>query len=213
MALYLGSVAPNFDAETSQGKINFHEWIGDSWAIFFSHPADFTPVCTTELGEVALKAEEWLKRGVKPIAISVDSSESHVKWIPDIEEVMQTKVDYPIIADPDRSIATLYNMIAPGAGEGLAGQLTARSVFIIDKNKKIRLFLTYPASTGRNFHELLRVIDSLQLTDAKKAATPVNWNVGDKVVVPKSVNDEELAANFTDVEVKTPYLRFAALKQ
>ncbi len=200
----LGDEAPNFTAQTSKGEINFHDWIGDHWAILFSHPADYTPVCTTELGTVANYSAEFAKRKVKPIALSVDGLESHKGWINDINETQDTEVDFPIIADEDRKVAELYDMIHPNADN----KLTVRSVFIIDPSKKVKLTLTYPASTGRNFDELLRVIDSLQLTAYHKVATPANWNHGDDCVIVPAVKNEEIADLFPKghKEVK-PYLR------
>ncbi|MEM8779155.1 MAG: peroxiredoxin, partial [Cyanobacteria bacterium P01_G01_bin.49] len=190
--------------ETSQGTISFHEWAGDSWVVLFSHPADYTPVCTTELGTVASLKSEFDKRNVKVLALSVDSAESHKGWINDINETQNTTVNYPIIADPDRKVADLYGMIHPNS----LNNLTVRSVFIIDPNKKLRLTLTYPASTGRNFDEILRVIDSLQLTDYHQVATPANWKDGDDCVVVPSIPTEEAKQKFPKgvTEVK-PYLR------
>jgi alkyl hydroperoxide reductase subunit AhpC len=190
--LRLGDLAPDFEAETSQGKIKFHEWLGDSWGVLFSHPADFTPVCTTELGTVANYYPEFKKRNVKVIALSVDGVASHMEWIKDINETQNTTVNFPIIADEDKRIAELYDMIHPNASESF----TVRSVFIIGPDKKIKLTLTYPASTGRNFDELLRVIDSLQLTAKYSVATPANWKDGDKVVISTSIKDEDIAAKF-----------------
>ena len=206
MALKLGEVAPNFKAVTTKGEIDFHEWAGDSWVILFSHPADFTPVCTTELGTVAQLKEEWEKRNVKPIAVSIDSVEDHNAWIKDIEEVKETSVFYPIIAGTDRNVAQLYEMIHPEA----SATSTVRSVFIIDPAKKIRMTLTYPAATGRNFPEFLRVIDSLQLTDNHKVATPSDWKFGDRVIISPAIKDKaELDERFPQGydEVK-PYLRY-----
>ncbi len=200
----LGDIAPDFEAETSQGNIKFHEWIGDSWCILFSHPADFTPVCTTELGTVANYYPEFQKRNVKVIALSVDGIESHMEWIKDINETQNTTVNFPIIADEDKRVAELYDMIHPNASESF----TVRSVFIIGPDKKIKLTLTYPASTGRNFDELLRVIDSLQLTANYSVATPANWKDGDKVVISTSVKDEDIATKFPKgYERVKPYLR------
>ncbi|RBN51952.1 peroxiredoxin [Flavobacterium psychrolimnae] len=202
--LRLGDIAPDFEAETSQGKIKFHEWLGDSWGVLFSHPADFTPVCTTELGTVANYYPEFEKRNVKVIALSVDGVDSHMEWIKDINETQNTTVNFPIIADEDKHIAELYDMIHPNASESF----TVRSVFIIAPDKKIKLTLTYPASTGRNFDELLRVIDSLQLTAKYSVATPANWKDGDKVVISTSVKDEDIAAKFPKgYERVKPYLR------
>ncbi|TDE02292.1 peroxiredoxin [Flavobacterium sandaracinum] len=200
----LGDIAPDFEAETSQGKIKFHEWLGDSWGILFSHPADFTPVCTTELGTVANYYPEFEKRNVKVIALSVDGVESHMEWIKDINETQNTTVNFPIIADEDKHIAELYDMIHPNASESF----TVRSVFIIGPDKKVKLTLTYPASTGRNFDELLRVIDSLQLTAKYSVATPANWKDGDNVVISTAIKDEEIAAKFPKgYERVKPYLR------
>jgi alkyl hydroperoxide reductase subunit AhpC len=203
-SLRLGDIAPDFEAETTQGKIKFHEWLGDSWAILFSHPADFTPVCTTELGTVANYYPEFEKRGVKVIALSVDGLDSHMEWIKDINETQNTTVNFPIIADEDKHIAELYDMIHPNANESF----TVRSVFIIGPDKKIKLMLTYPASTGRNFDELLRVIDSLQLTANYSVATPANWKDGERVVISTAVKDEDIAAKFPKgYERVKPYLR------
>ena len=200
----LGDIAPDFEAETSQGKIKFHEWLGDSWGILFSHPADFTPVCTTELGTVANYYPEFEKRNVKVIALSVDGVDSHMEWIKDINETQNTTVNFPIIADEDKHIAELYDMIHPNASESF----TVRSVFIIGPDKKIKLTLTYPASTGRNFDELLRVIDSLQLTEKYSVATPANWKDGDRVVISPAVKDEDIAAKFPKgYDRIKPYLR------
>ena len=205
MTLLLGDTAPDFEAETTEGRIRFHDWIGDSWCVLFSHPKDYTPVCTTELGMVSKLRKEFEKRNVKTIALSVDPVDSHKGWINDINETQACSVDYPIIADPDRKVADLYDMIHPNADN----TLTVRSVFIIDPNKKVRLTLTYPASTGRNFAEIMRAIDSLQLTDSHAVATPVNWEDGDDCVVPPSITDpDELAAKYPKgvTELK-PYLR------
>jgi thioredoxin-dependent peroxiredoxin len=206
MSLQLGDVAPNFTQDSSEGTINFHEWAGDSWVILFSHPADYTPVCTTELGLVAKLKSEFDKRNVKPIALSVDSAESHKGWIGDINETQGAAVNYPILADADKKVSELYGMIHPNSSTG--NTLTVRSVFIIDPNKKLRLTLTYPASTGRNFDELLRVIDSLQLTDHYSVATPGNWSDGGDCVVVPSIPTEEARQKFPKgiTEVK-PYLR------
>ena len=204
MSLRLGDIAPDFQAESTLGHISFHEWIGDSWALFFSHPADFTPVCTTELGKTALLNGEFTKRGVKAIAISVDSLESHNKWVPDIEEVNSVHMNFPIIADPEKTVALLYDMIHPNASE----KATVRSVFIIGPDKKIKLTLTYPASTGRNFKEILRVIDSLQLTANFQVATPADWVHGEDVIIIPAVSDADAVAKFPKgfTSVK-PYLR------
>ncbi|HAC62652.1 MAG TPA: peroxiredoxin [Cyanothece sp. UBA12306] len=204
MALQLGDIVPDFTQESSAGSISFHEWAGDSWVVLFSHPADYTPVCTTELGAVASLKSEFDKRNVKVIALSVDSVESHQGWIKDINETQNTNVNYPILADPDQKVADLYGMIHPNS----LNNLTVRSVFIIDPHKKLRLTITYPASTGRNFDEILRVIDSLQLTDYHQVATPVNWKDGDDCVVVPSISTEEAKQKFPKgvTEVK-PYLR------
>jgi alkyl hydroperoxide reductase subunit AhpC len=205
MSLRLGDIAPDFTAETTQGTINFHEWLGDSWGMLFSHPADFTPVCTTELGKTALLKDDFAKRGVKVIAVSVDDLASHSKWVPDIEEVNGVKVNFPIIADADRNVATLYDMIHPNASE----KSTVRSVFIIGPDKKVKLTLTYPASTGRNFTELLRVIDSLQLTSNYQVATPADWIEGEDTIVIPSVSTEDAIKKFPKgVRVVKPYLRY-----
>ena len=204
MSLRLGDIAPNFTADTTAGPIDFHQWIGDSWALLFSHPADFTPVCTTELGKTALLNGEFTKRNVKTIAVSVDDLESHNKWIPDIEEVNNVKMNFPIIADPEKKVATLYDMIHPNASE----KATVRSVFIIGPDKKIKLTLTYPASTGRNFTELLRVIDSLQLTANYQVATPADWTYGQDVIITPAVSNEDAVAKFPKgFQAIKPYLR------
>lgn len=186
--LRLGDVAPDFEQDTTEGRIKFHEWLGDSWGVLYSHPADFTPVCTTELGMTAKLKEQFAKRNVKVLALSIDPVESHHKWIADINDTQKTTVNFPIIADPDRKVAELYDMIHPNA----SATATVRSVFVIDPSKKVRLTLTYPASTGRNFDEILRVIDSMQLTDSHSVATPVNWKDGDPVVIVPSLQDPEL---------------------
>jgi alkyl hydroperoxide reductase subunit AhpC len=205
MSLRLGDIAPDFTAETTHGTINFHEWLGDSWGMLFSHPADFTPVCTTELGKTALLKDDFDKRGVKVIAVSVDDLASHRKWVPDIEEVNGVKVNFPIIADADCNVATLYDMIHPNASE----KATVRSVFIIGPDKKVKLTLTYPASTGRNFTELLRVIDSLQLTSNYQVATPADWIEGEDTIVIPSVTTEDAIKKFPKgVRVVKPYLRY-----
>ena len=204
MSLRLGDVAPDFEADTTQGHIHFHEWLGNSWGLLFSHPADFTPVCTTELGRTALLKGEFEKRKVKVIAVSVDDLESHNRWVPDINEVNNTEVNFPIIADGDRTVATLYDMIHPNASE----KATVRSVFIIGPDKKIKLTLTYPASTGRNFNEILRVIDSLQLTANYQVATPADWKEGEDVIVTPAVPNDQLEAKFPKgVTFVKPYLR------
>lgn len=203
-SLRLGDVAPNFTAQSTEGEIDFHNWLGDGWGILFSHPADYTPVCTTELGTVARYKPEFDKRNVKVVALSVDGVESHHGWVKDINETQNTTVNFPIIADEDRNVATLYDMIHPNADS----KLTVRSVFIIGPDKKIKLTITYPASTGRNFDELLRVIDSLQLTAYHKVATPANWNNGDDCVISPAVSNEQIPEMFPkgSTEIK-PYLR------
>lgn len=205
MALRLGDVAPDFTAETTQGTINFHEWLGDSWGVLFSHPKDYTPVCTTELGMAAKLKPEFDKRGVKVMGLSVDPVDSHLAWERDIEETQGTAVNFPMIADPDRKVSDLYDMIHPNAND----TLTVRSVYVIGPDKKIKLMITYPASTGRNFDEILRVIDSLQLTSEYSLATPVNWKDGDDCIVALSLSDEEAKAKFpAGVEIVKPYLRY-----
>jgi thioredoxin-dependent peroxiredoxin len=205
MSLRLGDIAPDFTAETTQGTINFHEWLGTSWGMLFSHPADFTPVCTTELGKTALLKDDFAKRGVKVIAVSVDDLDSHGRWVPDIEEVNGVTVNFPIIADADKNVANLYDMIHPNASE----KATVRSVFIIGPDKKIKLTLTYPASTGRNFTELLRVIDSLQLTANYQVATPADWKDGEDTIIVPAVSTEDAITKFPKgVRVVKPYLRY-----
>ncbi|KAB0625300.1 peroxiredoxin [Acinetobacter gandensis] len=205
MTIRLGDIAPDFTQDSSEGIINFYDFLGDSWGILFSHPADYTPVCTTELGFTAKLKDEFSKRGVKAIALSVDDVESHKGWIQDINTTQNTTVNFPIIADQDRKVSTLYDFIHPNASE----TLTVRSLVIIDPNKKVRLIITYPASTGRNFHEILRVVDSLQLTDNHKVATPANWQHGDEVVIVPSLKDEEeIKQRFPKgYKTVTPYLR------
>ena len=206
MTIRLGDIAPDFQQQSREGPIQFYDYLGDSWGILFSHPADYTPVCTTELGYTAKLKDEFSKRGVKAIALSVDEVESHQGWINDINETQNTTVNFPILADKDRKVSTLYDFIHPNASE----TSTVRSLVIIDPNKKVRLIITYPASTGRNFNEILRVIDSLQLTDNYKVATPANWQDGEDVVIVPSIKDEtELKERFPKgyTAVK-PYLRF-----
>ncbi len=204
MAIRLGDDAPDFKADTTQGALSFHEWKGDSWAVLFSHPKDFTPVCTTELGAVAALKPEFDKRDVKVIGLSVDPVDSHERWESDIADVTGNTVNFPMIADPDRTIADLYDMIHPNASD----TTTVRSVFVIGPDNKIKLTLTYPASTGRNFDEILRVIDSLQLTAGYKVATPANWKDGEDVIIVPAVSDEEAAERFPKgFEAKKPYLR------
>jgi len=205
MALRLGDEAPNFSAETTEGTVNFHEWLGDGWGILFSHPKDFTPVCTTELGTVAKITGDFKKRNVKVLAVSVDPIDSHKGWINDINETQSCTVSYPIIADPDRVVANLYDMIHPNALDNM----TVRSVFVIGPDKKIKLTLTYPASTGRNFDEILRVVDSLQLTAKHQVATPANWKDGEDCIIVPAVKDEEIASKFPKGHrAVKPYLRY-----
>ena len=205
MTIRLGDIAPDFEQESSAGRIRFHDWLGDSWGVLFSHPADFTPVCTTELGFTAKLKSQFEQRGVRVIALSVDPVDSHTRWIDDINETQSTRVEFPIIADADRKVSALYDLIHPNAND----TLTVRSLFVIDPHKKVRLVITYPASTGRNFDEILRVIDSLQLTDNHKVATPANWRDGDEVViVPSLKDDEEIRQRFPrGYRTVKPYLR------
>jgi thioredoxin-dependent peroxiredoxin len=206
MAIRLGDEAPDFHADTTEGTIDFLDWKNGSWAVLFSHPADFTPVCTTELGRTASLKGEFDKRNVKAIAVSVDPLESHQGWAPDIAEVGGVDLNFPIIADPDRKVSEAYDMIHPGEGD----TSTVRSVFIIDPKNKVRLTLTYPKSVGRNFDEIVRVIDALQVTDANPVSTPVDWKPGDRVIVAPTVSTEDAKARFDDVEEVKPYLRYAA---
>tara|TARA_B100000949_G_C14197939_1_gene414701 strand:- start:21 stop:656 length:636 start_codon:yes stop_codon:yes gene_type:complete len=204
MSLLLGDTAPDFEAETTEGKISFHDWIGDDWVVLLSHPADFTPVCTTEIGYTAKLKDKLAERGAKAIVISADSLEDHKNWIKDVEETQGAKVEFPLIADPDRKVATLYNMIHPNAD----AKVTVRAVYVIDPNKKIRASIIYPPSAGRNFDEILRLIDSLQLTDGYKVATPVNWQVGEDVIIVPSVSDEDADKMFPKgYKTIKPYLR------
>ena len=204
MALRLGDEAPNFTAETTEGTINFHEWLGNGWGILFSHPKDYTPVCTTELGTVAKITNDFKKRGVKVIAISVDPLESHLTWAEDIKETQGHALNFPLIADPDRRVADLYGMIHPNASD----TVTVRSVFVVGPDKKVKLMITYPQSTGRNFDEILRVIDSLQLTAGHKVSTPVNWKQGDDVIIIPAVSDDEARERFPEGwKAVKPYLR------
>lgn len=205
MTLRLGDTAPDFTAETTEGRISFHDWKGSGWAVLFSHPADFTPVCTTELGRVAALKDEWAKRGAKVIAVSVDPVEQHHAWTPDIAEVAGAPVDYPIIADEDRTVSELYDMIHPGEGDTSA----VRSVFLIDGANKVRLTLTYPKSVGRNFDEILRALDGLQVTDSGPFSTPADWQIGNRVIVAPTLSTDEARERFDDVEEIRPYLRFA----
>ena len=205
MGLHLGEVAPNFTAQTTAGEINFHEYLGNNWGILFSHPADFTPVCTTELGKTALLMDEFAKRNVKVMAISVDPLERHMGWIKDINETQNCKVNFPVIADPERKIAVLYDMIHPEASENF----TVRSLFVIGPDKKIKLMITYPQSTGRNFAEILRVVESLQLTANYSVSTPADWKHGEDVIVVPAISTEDAFKKFSKgVKVVKPYLRY-----
>lgn len=204
MAIRLGDIAPNFTATTTQGELNFHEWLGDSWGILFSHPKDYTPVCTTELGEVARLKPEFDRRNVKVAGLSVDPIEDHHGWAGDIEETQGTALNFPLIADPKREVADLYDMIH----ESASNTLTVRSVFVVGPDKKVKLTLTYPASTGRNFDEILRVIDSLQLTANHLVATPVNWKHGERVIIVPSLSDADAKQKFGEFETVKPYLRY-----
>lgn len=205
MSIKLGDTAPDFEAESSLGTLNFYEFLGDSWGILFSHPADYTPVCTTELGKTSQLKPEFDKRNTKVIALSVDGIENHKGWISDINETQNTEVEFPIIADQDKKVSELYDFIHPNA----SGTLTVRSLLIIDPNKKVRLIITYPASTGRNFTEILRVLDSLQLVDNYGIATPVDWKDGEDVIIPPAVSQEDAEKKFTKgVKVVKPYLRY-----
>ena len=204
MSIRIGDIAPDFTAQTTEGPIHFHEWIGDSWAVLFSHPRDFTPVCTTELGEAARLKPEFDKRNVKVIGLSVDPADSHAKWAADIEETQGHALNFPVIADSDKKVADLYEMIHPNASD----TFTVRSVFVIGPDKKVKLTLTYPASTGRNFAEILRVIDSLQLTAKHSVATPVNWQYGDDCIIVPAVSDEQAKEKFPEGwKALKPYLR------
>jgi len=206
MSLQLGDTAPNFDADTTEGQVNFHDWLGDSWGILFSHPADFTPVCTTELGEYEHLMPEFNKRNVKVIAVSVDSVADHNKWKQDIQSAWNANVSFPIIGDTERKVSDLYNMIHPGEGD----TSSVRCVYLVDPDKKIRMNITYPKSAGRNLAEILRVIDSIQLTDNYNVSTPVNWEQGDDVVISPALSDEQAKEKFPDGwKELTPYLRLA----
>ena len=213
--LKINEVAPNFTAITTHGKIDFHEWIGESWVILFSHPKDFTPVCTTELGYMASIENEFTKRNCKLIGLSIDSVEDHNLWKKDIEEVQGTSVNYPLIADENLNIAKLYNMLPadeePGKSRTAITNATVRSIFLIDTEKKIRMMLTYPMTTGRNFEEILRVLDSVQLTSKHKVATPANWKKNDKVIIVPALSDDEAKNTFGEFEKIKPYLRFTKL--
>lgn len=205
MSIRLGDIAPNFKAQTTVGEIDFYEYLGDGWGILFSHPADYTPVCTTELGRTAALQEQFHQRNTKVLAVSVDALDRHVGWVKDINETQHVTVDFPIIADPDRNVATLYDMIHPNASENF----TVRSLFIIGPDKKLKLSITYPASTGRNFHEVLRVLDSLQLTAQYSVATPADWNQGEDVIVIPAVSTEDAIKKFPKgLKIVKPYLRY-----
>lgn len=205
MSLRLGDVAPNFKAQTTEGEIDFYEYLGNSWGVLFSHPADYTPVCTTELGKTALLKDEFAKRNVKVLAVSVDPLDKHVGWVSDINETQNCTVNFPLIADENREVATLYDMIHPNA----SATATVRSLFVIGPDKLVKLMITYPASTGRNFHEILRVIDSLQLTSKHSLATPANWNQGEDAIVVPAVSTEDAIKKFPKgVKVVKPYLRY-----
>lgn len=205
MSLRLGDIAPNFKAQTTAGDLDFYEYLGDGWGILFSHPADYTPVCTTELGKTANLQEEFRRRNTKVLAVSVDPLDKHQGWVKDINETQNVTVNFPIIADPDRNVATLYGMIHPNASENF----TVRSLFIIGPDKKVKLTITYPASTGRNFHEVLRVLDSLQLTANYSVATPADWNRGEDVIVVPAVSTEDAIKKFPKgVKIVKPYLRY-----
>jgi thioredoxin-dependent peroxiredoxin len=205
--LRLGDHAPDFTAQTTEGELSFHAWKGEGWAVLFSHPADFTPVCTTELGRVAQLKDEWAARNTKVLAVSVDALEDHQSWKRDIQDVAGVPVDYPIVADQDRQVAELYDMIHPGAGD----TSPVRSVFLIDPAGKVRLSLTYPKSAGRNFDEILRALDALQVNDAGPFSTPADWQVGERIIVAPSISTEDAQARFEDVEEVKPYLRYAAV--
>ena len=212
MALQIGDVAPDFAADTTQGRIAFHEWIGDAWAVLFSHPKDFTPVCTTELGSMAKIAPEFARRGVKVLGLSVDATSDHEAWAQDIEETQGARPDFPIIGDADFAVSKLYGMLpASTAGDAKvrtpADNQTVRNVFVVGPDKKVKLILVYPMTTGRNFDEVLRVIDSLQLTAAHQVATPANWQPGDDVIITAAVSDEEAAQRFPGYQTIKPYLR------
>jgi thioredoxin-dependent peroxiredoxin len=205
--LRLGDHAPDFTAQTTEGELSFHAWKGEGWAVLFSHPADFTPVCTTELGRVAQLKDEWAARNTKVLAVSVDALEDHQSWKRDIQDVAGVPVDYPIVADQDRQVAELYDMIHPGAGD----TSPVRSVFLIDPAGKVRLSLTYPKSAGRNFDEILRALDALQVNDAGPFSTPADWQVGERIILAPSISTEDAQARFEDVEEVKPYLRYAAV--
>jgi peroxiredoxin (alkyl hydroperoxide reductase subunit C) len=208
MTVRLGDTAPDFSVDSTTGTINFHDWIGDSWVFFFSHPADFTPVCTTEMGRTAQLAEQFAARNVKPLGLSTDTTEEHLKWIEDVNDTQNTNLQFPIVADANREVSELYGMIHPGESETAA----VRSVFIIDPNKKIRLTMTYPMTVGRNFDEILRAIDALQTSDENSCALPADWTEGDEVIIPPSISDEEAKSKFPNgwKELR-PYLRMTKL--
>ncbi|MDZ7826921.1 MAG: peroxiredoxin [Gammaproteobacteria bacterium] len=210
MSLQIGSIAPDFEVDTTKGRIRFHEWIGTDWVFFFSHPADFTPVCTTEMGRTAQLADPFAKRNVKPLGLSTDTVEEHLKWIEDVNDTQNTHLDFPIVADPDLEISRLYEMIHPSESDTAA----VRSVFIIDPDKKIRLMMTYPMSVGRNFDEILRVIDALQTSDRNNVALPADWRPGDEVIIPPSVSNDDAKDLFPQGwdEVR-PYLRKVKLSE
>jgi len=203
MTILLGQTAPDFTVDTTKGKISLHEWAGDSWVFFFSHPADFTPICTTEMGMTAKHAADFAARNVKPLGLSTDTVEEHNTWIADVNETQGTDLQFPIVADPDLRVAKLYEMIHPAASDTAA----VRSVFIIDPAKKVRLTMTYPMNVGRNFDEILRVIDALQIADEKTVALPANWRPGNAAIVPLSVSTEDAKAKYPDLKVMKPYLR------
>ena len=218
MSLRINDEAPNFEAETTAGTINFHEWIGDGWAVLFSHPKDFTPVCTTELGYMAGIAGEFIKRNVKILGISVDPVDSHLQWKQDIKDVTGHAVDYPLIGDPELNVAKLYDMLPASAGDSSEGRTpadnaTVRSVFVVGPDKKIKLMLTYPMTTGRNFDEILRAIDSMQLTAKHQVATPAQWQNGEDVIITAAVSDEDARARFGEFKQPKPYLRFTKQPQ
>jgi alkyl hydroperoxide reductase subunit AhpC len=215
MSLRINDIAPDFTAETTQGTVHFHDWIGDNWAVFFSHPKDFTPVCTTELGAVANLESDFARRGAKVIGLSVDPVSNHEKWAADIEDVSGSKVNYPLIGDPELKVAKLYDMLPGDAGESSEGRTPAhnapvRTVFVIGPDKRIKLTLAYPMSTGRNFDEILRVLDSIQLTVKHKVSTPANWKQGDDIIIAGSVSNEEATTAFPGYKTVKPYLRTAA---
>lgn len=208
MSLRIGDIAPDFTVDTTQGKISFHDWIGDNWSFFFSHPADFTPVCTTEMGRTAQLADEFAKRHTKPLGLSTDGVEEHLAWIDDVNDTQNTTLEFPIVADADKKIAALYDMIHPNESDTAA----VRSVFIIGPDKKIRLTMTYPMSVGRNFDEILRVIDALQAGDKNGIATPADWRVGEKVIIPPSVSNEDAQVKFSQgFDEIRPYLRYTSI--